>query len=370
MNFNKNRENMLYAWWWTVDRYIITGVLILITIGFMLVMAASPTVAERIGLTYYHFVKKQFIYILMGIFVMVFISLLSPVTTRRLSIIGFVVFFLLLIAVDVAGFETKGAKRWIYLAGMSIQPSELLKPFFAIFTAWILTRKNSDNKFPGFTISILTFGMIAMLLIRQPNLSMTATTGIIWLTQMFIGGLNIFVIITLGISGIIGLFGAYYYLPYVQNRINLFLNSSDGTGENYQTEKSLEAFQNGGVFGTGAGEGVIKQIIPDAHTDFIFSVAGEEFGLLFCLAIISIYGFIIFRCLYRAYNEKDLFIVLAVTGLSMQLFFQALVNMGVATNLIPNTGMTLPFVSYGGSSMLSVSIVVGMILSLTRKKFG
>ena len=370
MKFGRGRENFLSAWWWTVDRYIISGILVLIAIGFMLVMAASPTVAERIGLTYYHFVKKQFIYILMGMFVMVFISMMPPLMTRRLSVLAFFLFFLMLIAVDLVGFETKGAKRWLHFAGMSIQPSELLKPFFAIFIAWILTRKNSDNKFPGFTIAIITFGLIAMLLIRQPNLSMTATTGVIWLAQMFVGGLNIFIIIGLGISGILSLFGAYYYLPYVQNRINLFLNSSDGGGENYQTEKSLEAFQNGGILGTGAGEGVIKQIIPDAHTDFIFSVAGEEFGLLFCIAIICLYGFIIIRCLYRAYSEKDLFVILAVTGLSIQLFFQAIVNMGVATNLVPNTGMTLPFVSYGGSSMLSVSIVAGLILSLTRKKYG
>ncbi len=370
MKAGKNRENFLSSWWWTVDRYLISGIMVLITIGFMLVMAASPTVAERIGLGYYHFVQKQFLYILMGIFIMVFISLFSPITTRRLSILGFFIFFMLLIAVDVAGFETKGAKRWIHLAGMSIQPSEILKPFFAIFTAWILTRKNSDDKFPGFTIAIITFGLIAILLFRQPNLSMAATIGVIWLTQMFIGGLNIIIIVVLGISGIMGLFGAYYYLPYVQHRINTFLNSAEAGGDNYQTQKSLEAFQNGGVFGTGAGQGVIKQIIPDAHTDFIFSVAGEEFGLLFCLGIITLYGFITFRCLYRAYHEKDLFITLAITGLTMQLFFQALVNMGVATNLMPNTGMTLPFVSYGGSSILSVSIVVGMILSLTRKKFG
>jgi cell division protein FtsW len=306
----------------------------------------------------------------MGVGVMIFISMMPPVTVRRLSILAFFVFFALLIAVDVAGFETKGAKRWLHMGGMSIQPSELLKPFFAVFIAWILTRKNSDNKFPGFTIAIGTFAAIAFLLIRQPNLSMTATIGVIWLAEMFIGGLNIVIIAGLGVGGIAGLFGAYFYLPYVQNRINTFLNSSENGGDNFQTEKSLEAFQNGGVFGTGAGEGVIKQIIPDAHTDFIFSVAGEEFGLLFCLLVIAIYGFIVFRCLYRAYNDNDLFVVLAVTGLTMQLFFQALVNMGVATNLIPNTGMTLPFVSYGGSSLISVSVVIGLILCFTRKKFG
>lgn len=370
MAISRNRNNIISAWWYTIDRYILSGIIVLISIGFMLVMAASPTVAERIGLSYYHFVQKQFIYIIMGIGIMIFISLMPPLATRRFSILAFFVFMALLVAVDVAGFETKGAKRWLYIGGISIQPAELLKPFFAIFIAWILTRKNSDNKFPGFTISIATFGIIAFFLIRQPNLSMAATIGVIWLAQMFIGGLNILIIIGLGVGGIASLFGAYYYLPYVQNRINTFLNSSAGGGDNYQTEKSLEAFQNGGIFGTGAGEGVIKQILPDAHTDFIFSVAGEEFGLLFCLLVVAIYGFIIFRCIYRAYHENDLFIMLAVTGLTMQLFFQAIVNMGVATNLIPNTGMTLPFVSYGGSSMISVSIVVGMILSLTQKKFG
>jgi cell division protein FtsW len=370
LKFTGNRENLLAAWWWTVDRYLMTAVFALIAIGFMLVMAASPVVAERMGLGQYHFVRKQVVYILAGLAIMITTSLLSPIATRRLSILAFIGFFFLLIGVDIMGVEANGAKRWLNIAGFTLQPSELLKPFFAIFTAWILTRKNSDNKFPGFTISIISFALIAVLLLRQPNLSMTATVGVIWMTQMFLAGLNMFIILGLGVAGLLTLFGAYYYLPYVQNRINLFMNSSETGGENFQTEKSLEAFHNGGILGTGAGEGVIKQIIPDAHTDFIFAVAGEEFGLLFCLGIISIYGFIIFRCIYRAYNEKDIFILLAITGLAMQLFFQAIVNMGVATNLVPNTGMTLPFVSYGGSSMISVSIVVGLILSLTRKKFG
>ncbi len=370
MNFHRNRENILFAWWWTVDRYIISGILTLLAVGFTLVMAASPTVAERIGLGYFHFVQRQVIYIIAGIVIMFCASLLSPVSTRRLSVMAFILFFILLIMVDVAGFETKGAKRWIYLGGISLQPSELLKPFFAVLTAWLITRKNSDNKFPGFAISTVIFATIAFLLIRQPNFAMTLTTGTIWFTQMIIGGLNIFIIIALGIAGLFGIVAAYHFLPHVQHRIDLFLSSSAGTAENYQTEKSLEAFNNGGILGTGAGQGVVKQILPDAHTDFIFSVAGEEFGLWLCLFIIALYGFVVFRCLYRAYFEKDLFIMLAVTGLTMQIFFQAAVNMGVATNLLPNTGMTLPFISYGGSSMLSVSLVVGMILSLTRKKFG
>jgi len=370
MNFHGNRDNILFAWWWSIDRYIITGIFALICVGFTLVMAASPTVAERLGIGHFHFVQKQVVYIIAGLCLMFTISLLSPVTLRRLAVFGFVVFFLLLMMVDVAGFETKGAKRWLYIAGFSVQPSELLKPFFAILTAWLITRGNTDSKFPGFLIATIIFGIIALLLIRQPNFAMVLTVGAIWFTQMIIGGLNIFLIFALVIGAIIGIVGAYNYLPHVQHRIELFLNSSAGSTDNYQTEKSLQAFHNGGVLGTGAGEGAVKKILPDAHTDFIFSVAGEEFGLWLCLLIIILYGYIVFRCLYRAYFEKDLFIMLAVTGLTMQLFFQAAVNMGVATNLLPNTGMTLPFVSYGGSSMISVSVVIGMILSLTRKKFG
>lgn len=370
MKFHRNRENILFAWWWTVDRYIVSGILILLAVGFTLVMAASPTVAERIGLTYFHFVRRQVVYILAGLGVMFALSLLSPVSTRRLSVMGFVLFFILLIMVDLMGFETKGAKRWIYLGGISLQPSELLKPFFAVLTAWLITRKNTDDKFPGLMISTALFGIIAFLLIRQPNFGMTLTIGVIWFTQMIIGGLSIYIIGLLGVGAVGGIIAAYNFLPHVRHRIDLFLSSSAGTTENYQTEKSLEAFNNGGILGTGAGEGVVKQILPDAHTDFIFSVAGEEFGLWLCLVIIALYGYVVFRCMYRAYYDKDLFIMLAVTGLTMQLFFQAAVNMGVATNLLPNTGMTLPFISYGGSSMISVSVVVGMILSLTRKKFG
>lgn len=369
MNFSSKRGGLFSGWWRSVDKFLVFGILALLTLGIFLVMAASPAVATRIGLSYFHFVQRQVIYIFIGLLVMFYISLINPVAIRRLAILGFVGFFILLIGVEFFGYETKGAKRWIYLFGFSIQPSELLKPFFTVLTAWLISRRHIDKNFPGFTISIIFFTIICILLLRQPNFGMTLTFGVIWFTQMIIGGLNIFIIVGLGAVAIAGIFAAYNFLPHVQNRINTFLNTSEA-GDNYQTEKSLQAFHNGGIFGRGPGEGSVKETIPDAHTDFIFAVAAEEYGLILCLIIMAVYAFIVFRCLYRAYGEKDLFTMLAVIGLSTQLFFQAIVNMGVASNMLPNTGMTLPFVSYGGSSMLSISVVVGMILCFTKKRFG
>ena len=370
MKFDRTKKQFIATWWWTIDRYILTGILILICLGMALVLAASPYIAQRIGLDSFYFFKRQLLYIIVGAGIIFTISMLDQVVIRRLSVLGFLGCFILLLGVELFGYETKGAKRWIYILGFSVQPSELIKPFFAVLVAWFLARKNLETNFPGYLISGILFAMIAVLLIRQPDFGMTVTIGAIWFIQMVTGGLSIIFILAAGILGIIGVATAYTTLPHVQKRIDAFLNTGSGNIDNYQTRKSLEAFQNGGIFGTGPGQGKVKEILPDAHTDFIFSVAGEEFGLLFCLLIISLYVAVIFRCLYRIYQSNDVFVILAVLGLVMQIFIQAAVNMGVAINLLPNTGMTLPFVSYGGSSMISVSIAAGMILAFTKKRYG
>jgi cell division protein FtsW len=368
MNLDRTKRQFLINWWWTLDRYILTGILLLVALGIALIMAASPYIAQRIGLDSFYFLKRQIVYIILGFGIIIFLSLSEPVFIRRISVLGFLGCLTLLILIEFMGYETKGARRWIYLAGFSIQPSEIIKPFFVVLVSWFITRKNLETGFPGFTIATILFAIIAALLVRQPDFGMTLTLGAIWFTLMVMGGLSVVFIIIMMILGILGIAGGYMFLPHVQKRIDTFL--SGGTSQNYQTQKSLEAFNNGGIFGTGPGQGKVKEILPDAHTDFIFSVAGEEFGLLFCLLIISLYCAVIFRCLYRVYLEKDLFIILSLTGLCMQIFFQAAVNMGVTINLLPNTGMTLPFISYGGSSMISVSIAAGIMLSFTRKRFG
>lgn len=368
MNLNNTKRKIVTRWWSAVDRYILSTVLILIALGIALLMASSPAVAQRLGFESFYFVKRQVVYLIFGLAVMITISTFNVVTTRRLAVLGFIACLALLVSVEFVGYETKGAQRWIRILGFSVQPSEMIKPFFAVLTAWILTRKNIEKDFPGYTISALLLFTVIFFVIRQPDLGMTLSIILIWFTQLVVGGLNIIFVIAGSVFGLIGLIAAYFIFDHVRTRIDVFLDA--GSGDNYQTTKSLQAFENGGIFGTGPGQGKVKEILPDSHTDFIFSVAGEEFGLIFCLALIFLYCFLTLRCLYRAVHERDFFILLAITGLTFQIFFQAAVNMGVAINLLPNTGMTLPFVSYGGSSIVSVSFATGMILSFTKKKFG
>ncbi len=368
MDLRTTKRKLSTKWWASIDRYVLSCVIILSIIGIALLMAASPSVAQRIGYEPFYFVKKQFAFLVIGFCIIIGLSFTDSTTTRRIAILGYLGCLLLLIFVELAGYETKGARRWVRLLGFSIQPSEVIKPFLAVLTAWILTRKTTEKNFPGYTYATLSVALVLFFVIRQPDFGMTLSIAVIWFSQLIIGGLNVLLVFSGAIFGLIGIITAYFLLDHVRKRIDVFLDAS--SGDNYQTSKSLQAFENGGVFGTGPGQGRVKEILPDSHTDFIFSVAGEEFGLIFCLGLIFIYAFLSIRCLYQTLNSKDLFVVLAVSGLTIQIFFQAAINMGVAINLLPNTGMTLPFVSYGGSSMISASLAIGMILSFTRKKFG
>ena len=273
-----------------------------------------------------------------------------------------------MILVLFIGEEIKGSKRWVSLGFISIQPSEFIKPIFSIVTASILIRRYADKNLACFKISTFLYLVLVGLLAIQPDLGMVITISAIWGTQMFLAGLSMIWIIFLGLGGVIGLFAAYTFLPHVTVRINSFLDPDKS--ENYQIKKSIEAFRNGGVYGTGPGEGVVKQHLPDSHTDFIFAVVGEELGMIVGILVIFIFAFIVIRGLFRIYKVGDLFSIIATTGLLMQIGFQAVVNIGVTLHLLPTKGMTLPFISYGGSSILSISIAMGMILALTRKRYG
>lgn len=363
----RTKRSIFAKWWRLIDKAYLYSIFFLAAIGVVLVMAASKSVAVRIGLDQNYFAMRHGVFIVLGISVMLAISLLDNILTRRLAILGFLSFFMLLLLVEFSGFETKGARRWIYLFGQSIQPSEVLKPFFAIFNAWMIARYKKDNNFPGMIISFVSFALIIILLVRQPDFGMSVAFGVIWFAQHIVAGLSWFVMGFLFLLGLLAIFSAYNFLPHVAHRINMFLESG---GESYQTQKSLLAFENGGVLGTGPATGRIKDSLPDAHTDFIFSVAGEEYGLVLCLPIIALFCFVAVRPLTYISRENDIFKIIALTGLSMQLFFQSFVNMGVAINLLPNTGMTLPFISYGGSSMLAVAVASGLILSLTKQSYG
>ncbi len=364
----RRKNHPLGRWWWAIDRTLVAALFLLMAIGAVLVTASSPPVAERINLDPFYFVKRQQIYLALAFIVMIGLSLVSLKTIRRISMIGLVGSLFLLILLPFVGTEIKGAVRWITLFGVSLQPSEFVKPFFAVVTAWIFSMQNKQQNFPAFRFSLMLYLLFAALLITQPDFGMTVTLSAIWGVQVFLAGLPLMWVVGLLGLGILGGVGAYQFLPHVTARIDRFLDPT--AGDNFQVEKSLEAFQNGGLLGRGPGEGEVKIHLPDSHTDFIFAVAAEEFGMIFCLLIAALFLFVVIKAVVRLWEERDTFIIIAVAGLLTQFAMQALINMGVAVQMFPAKGMTLPFLSYGGSSALSMALCMGMVLALTRKRIG
>ena len=364
----QERGSIIGSWQMTIDRYMLAAIVVTIIFSSIMVTTASPAVAERIGLHSFYFIQRQLVFLFLGLLMMLSISFCSFELIKKFALFGFVIFLLLMVIVLFVGEEIKGARRWISLGIIAIQPSEFIKPFFTVVTATILMQRYINPHFPSFKISSLLYCVVIGLVVLQPDFGMAITISAVWAGQMFLAGLSMLWIVFLTLGGLIGLVAAYTFLPHVAVRINSFLDPS--TSENYQVKKSIEAFSNGGIFGTGPGEGVVKQHLPDSHTDFIFAVIGEELGMVTCILVIMLFVFIIVRGLARVGQVGDLFSSLAVSGLLMQLGFQSIVNIGVTLHLLPTKGMTLPLISYGGSSILSVSFTMGMILSLTRKRYG
>lgn len=365
---DRTDTSLFGRWWWTVDRLSLSAVVILILIGAVLVIAGSPAVAHKIGVETYYFVKRQAVFLGLSAVTIVGLSLLDTASIRRIGAAGFLGSFMLLMLVPVLGSEIKGSVRWINLGGITLQPSEFIKPCFALLNAWLLARRVVEPGFPGIKLSVGLYAIVAAFLVCQPDIGMTVTLTGIWIAQLFLAGMPYVLIFLLGGMGIAAGVGAYFALPHVASRINRFLDPE--AGENYQVERALEAFASGGLFGRGPGEGIVKRSIPDSHTDFIFAVAGEEFGMLFCFFILLLFTLIVLRSLKRVSHDPDLYVMIAAGGLVTQFGLQAVINMGVALHLLPTKGMTLPFLSYGGSSMLAFGLGVGALLALTRKRYG
>ena len=358
--------SVLGRWWWTVDRWTLLAITSLIGFGYVMMLAASPAVAERIGQARDVFILKQVFFLAVAGLVVVAVSLLSPRGVRRVALVGGVAALALTALTLVIGVQIKGAQRWIELPGFSVQPSEFLKPCFAVVAAWLVAEGKRGRLPYGTLIACAVYGVIALLLQSQPDIGMLAVVTGVFVLQLFVGGLNL--VVFGGVLGMVtaGSVGAFMVFPHVQSRVDRFLHPA--SGDHYQITRAMEAFGAGGFFGRGPGEGHIKDVLPDAHADFVFAVAGEEFGMLVCLVIIGIFAFIVLRGLLRLLAEGEMYVVLAATGLIASFGLQAFVNMGSTLHLIPTKGMTLPFISYGGSSAIAIAFGLGLLLALTRRR--
>ncbi|NDB83164.1 MAG: cell division protein FtsW [Alphaproteobacteria bacterium] len=355
---------LIWKWWRSIDRQFLVAIGILMFFSILLVTAASSSVASRIGVHEDFFSSRHLVYMTLCCILLILVSTLSKHSIKNLGIVLFLVNIALLFLVKLYGYEIKGAKRWVNLLGFSIQPSEFIKPSFAIVIAHIFTV--TPNRNLAFFISMIIFTFVAGLIIIQPDLGMVITLIGIWSVQTFIAGMPLIWMICGVILICMGIAGAYKLLPHVATRINSFLDPA--SHENYQVAKSLAAFHTGGLFGKGPGEGVVKSHIPDSHADFIFAVAGEEYGIVICIFISLVFAFIVIRTILLISKKQDEFSILTCSGIIGQFAFQSIINMSVSLNLLPTKGMTLPFISYGGSATLAVGIGAGILMALSRNE--
>jgi cell division protein FtsW len=353
-------------WWWTVDRVLLGSVVILILAGIVLSLAASPAVAERLGYESFYFVKRHLLFLIPAAVVMIATSFLSPRQVRRTALIVLIVSIVLMLAALFIGTEVKGARRWIDIAGFSLQASEFMKPSFVVVAAWLFAENARRTDIPGNAFALILLAMVVSLLVAEPDFGQTMLIVIAWGALFFMAGLSWPWIAGLAALAGGGILAAYVALPHVATRIDRFLEPA--SGDTFQIDKALASIMRGGWFGQGPGEGIIKRVIPDAHTDFIFAVAAEEFGILVCIALVAVIAVVVFRGLSRSTRSDDPFVRLAGAGLVVLFGVQSSINMAVNLNLMPAKGMTLPFISYGGSSMIAVAFGMGVLLALTRSR--
>ncbi|MCG8597229.1 MAG: putative lipid II flippase FtsW [Kiloniellales bacterium] len=366
-SFTRADTSALGRWWWTVDRWTLFAIGGLMALGVVLMLSASPAAGGRIGLGGFDLARRQVVFLPFAAALLLGTSLLSARAVRRLAVFGLLAGVILLVLTLFAGTEIKGASRWLNLYGFSIQPSEFVKPFLAVAAAWMFAEAKLDPRFPGNPIAVGLYGVVTALLLLQPDVGQAFLVLATFGAQLFLIGLPMIWVAGFCLLGVAGLAAAYVVLPHVAARIDSFLDPS--SGDHYQIDRSIEAFMNGGLFGRGPGEGTVKAQLPDVHADFIFAVAGEEFGAVVCLGIVALFAFVVLRSLSKLLAERSLFVLLAATGLLVQFGLQALINMGSTLRLMPTKGMTLPFISYGGSSLLALALGMGMLLALTRRRF-
>ena len=360
MLISRSDRGLLARWWFTIDRALLSSILLLMAIGVLISMAASPPVAERIGLDAFHFFRSQLFWLFFGVIGLVTVSFFDAVWVRRMAFATFFGSLALMVLALKFGPEIKGAHRWIY----GLQPSEFAKPGFVVFAAWFLADHIKRPDMPGHIISFGAAGVFLGLLVLEPDFGQTALVVLTFGFMLLVWGISWRYVFGLGALTVLAGGVSYKFASHVASRIDRFLNPS--SGDTFQTDTAVTAFNNGGLMGTGPGGGVAKLVLPDAHTDMTFAVVGEEFGFIACTALMLLFFFIIFRVLKRAKMEEEPFAALAMTGLITMFGLQACINMGVNVGLLPAKGMTLPFISYGGSSLLGTALAMGFILALAR----
>lgn len=368
LSFSRADKSRLTEWWFTTDFVLLMAVLLLIGAGLVLSLAASPSVAVRNGFSAYHFVFRQAVYASLGVVLMLAVSFLDPRAVRRLSLAVFASALAGMIFVHFYGAEINGARRWLSIAGHSLQPSEFAKPAFVVLSAWLLAEARQAPSMPGLPLAIALIVVFAGFLVSQPDVGQTLLVVAVWTALFFASGQPVRRAIAIAGIAVVGLIGAYNTFAHVRFRIDRFLNPLPG--DLSQVDRAMRSFTEGGFLGRGPGEGTIKNVLPDAHTDFIFAVVAEEYGVLACLSLMALFAFIVFRLLVRAAHEPDAAIRLSIVGLALLFGLQALINMGVNVGLLPAKGMTLPFISAGGSSMLACCLTLGMALALARRRPG
>jgi cell division protein FtsW len=364
--FSRERKTPIAEWWWTIDKELLAGFILLLVAGVVLSFAASPPVAERLGLGPWHFIIRQAIFAALALPVLIGTSLLPPRAARWVALCVLIISVILLWLTLKFGVEVKGAKRWVSALGQTIQPSEFVKPAFAVIGGWLFAESMKQKGVPARILATGIMMAIVGALLLQPDIGQTALVLATWASLLFLSGISWFVIFGLMVAAVGGLFGAYTIFPHFAKRIDSFINPEGGN--TYQVDKALNSLLEGGWFGRGPGESIAKKMIPDAHADYIFSAAAGEFGIIFCICLVGLIAFIVIRALLGAQKQSNLFARLAASTLAIQFGLQCGINLAVNLNLIPPKGMTLPFVSYGGTSMIAVAFGAGLMLALTRKK--
>ncbi len=363
---SRTQRTAFNEWWWTVDRLTLAALVALMLGGIILCLAASPPVAARIGLDPFHFVDRQVLFLIPAAIVLIAASFLSPREVRQVSLVVFVVSLVLVAATPHFGAEIKGARRWLVILGVNVQPSEFLKPAFVILIAWLFGESAKRPEMPANLIALALLIVVVALLVLQPDFGQTMLIVLVWGALFYMAGMRFIWVIGLAATAGIGLVTAFYTVPHVAQRIRGFLDPA--SGDTFNVDIATESFIRGGWFGRGPGEGTIKRILPEGHTDFVFAVAAEEFGIVLCLILVALFAFIVIRALAKAMRNDDPFCRFAAAGLAILFGLQSTINMAVNLHLMPAKGMTLPFISYGGSSLISLAYGMGMLVALTRER--